>query len=132
MKVETLVVVSTPGRSIINVTSCVLEKLRGVEEGVVFVTTPHTTAGLFFGEDDPALCRDYLKVVEGLLAPLGPFEHVGGNNPNTEAHIMSAMFGAQVSFTVENTIPLIGVYQGILFLEMDGPKERKIHIRVIE
>ena len=101
-----------------------------MKAGLVHVSIPHTTAALFLAEDDQELREDFIKIATESLADLRPFKHIRKNNPNTEAHAMSSLFGTSLTVVVEDGKLQLGTFQNIMFLEMDGPKERTVNIRV--
>lgn len=117
---------------VINVTKIVQDNLSEEEDGLVIISIPHTTAAILICEDDDGLRNDFIKVCRNLLLPLGPYSHIRENNPNTSSHIFSAAFGTRISILIENGVLDLGTYQNILFLELDGPKERRINIKVLK
>jgi secondary thiamine-phosphate synthase enzyme len=116
--------------SVTNITDLVRQNLQGVREALVQVSIPHTTAAVFLAEDDAELREDYVRIATETFAAFRPFKHIRKNNPNTEAHVFSSLFGAALTITVREGAPLLGTYQNILLLEMDGPKERTVHVSV--
>lgn len=101
-----------------------------VEDGFALFYTPHTTAALILCEDDADLREDILKTAEAMFAPLRPFRHIRNDNPNTESHLFSAMAGTQVIVAIEHGRLDLGTYQNLLFIELDGPKQREIRCKV--
>ena len=131
-KVEEMITIKTEKKTqVLNVTSLIVPLVEKVKEGIVIVSIPHTTAALFLAEDDLQLRDDFIKIAENWLKELRPFTHVKSNNPNTEAHVLSALFGSQLVLVIKEGRLDIGKYQNLLFLEMDGPKERQIKIKII-
>jgi secondary thiamine-phosphate synthase enzyme len=118
-------------KQIIDVTDRVAEQVKEAGDGIAFVTIPHTTAALLLSEDDEELRRDILRVTERWLQDCGPFEHRKNNNPNTIAHVMSAFAGTSLTVGFSKGELELGTYQRILFLELDGPKNRKVHVRTL-
>jgi secondary thiamine-phosphate synthase enzyme len=116
--------------SVTNITDLVRKNLQGVREALVHVSIPHTTAALFLAEDDAELREDYIRIATETFASLRPFKHIRKNNPNTEAHAFSSLFGACLTIAVHEGALLLGTYQNILLLELDGPKERTVHVSV--
>jgi secondary thiamine-phosphate synthase enzyme len=116
---------------VLNVTEQLAGLIGDVAQGLVWFSVPHTTAALILCEDDEELRDDLVRVAERLLADLRPFKHIRKNNPNAEAHIISALAGTSVTLAVENGQLHLGRYQNLLFVEMDGPKEREIHCFVM-
>ena len=117
---------TTSARQLEDVTERMASLVAGLSNGVVLFNAPHTTVALFVSEFDEGLRDDFLKIADGLLQNLRPFAHFRNNNPNTEAHVMSAMLGTSVMLPVEGGQLKLGTYQRILFFELDGPKTRTI------
>ena len=86
--------------SVTNITDLVRKNLQGVREALVHVSIPHTTAALFLAEDDAELREDYIRIATETFASLRPFKHIRKNNPNTEAHAFSSLFGACLTIAV--------------------------------
>ena len=109
-----------------DVKNCVRES--GVKSGICLVYTPHTTAGITVNENaDPDVVTDMLTG----FASLG-FEKLGfcHSEGNSAAHLKSSIVGCSESFIVEDGKPVLGTWQGIYFCEFDGPRVRKVHVKV--
>jgi secondary thiamine-phosphate synthase enzyme len=127
--------VKTQGRvSVENVTgqvrSCV--ERSGIRDGFVLVTVPHTTCGLAVNEDEDGLRRDIIRLAGSLLTPLaGPvgFEHDHVDN-NAQAHLTAILLGHSVHLPVTKSAPVLGTWQSVFLVEMDGPRTRRLDIRV--
>ncbi len=111
----------------IDVTGLVFEGLSG--SGLYLVSCPHTTVALLLMENDEDLLRDLEQAAVRAGQALGPLRHRKNNNPNGAAHLLSAAFGTQLLLPVEDGAPGLGAYQHIVFLELDGPRERRIDLR---
>src|ERR1700751_4236250 len=101
----------------------------GVASGVCYVYVPHTTAGVIINEHfDPDVASD----VEGVLDRLGP--RAGPDRPSegeSDSHAKAALVGtSQIIFVEEGKLAL-GKWQGVFFCEFDGPRERKIWVKVM-
>jgi secondary thiamine-phosphate synthase enzyme len=116
---------------VINVTDQLRQLIAGISDGLVLLYLPHTTACLLINEDDDELRADFVKVAENWLAALKPFKHLKNDNPNTQAHVLSAFGGNQVSVAIVGGALDLGKYQNILLLEMDGPKQREIRCQIV-
>ena len=112
-----------------NITESVRQAVAG-KSGLVHVSIPHTTAAVFLAEDDAELREDYVKIATETLSGLRPFKHIRKNNPNTEAHAFSSLLGASLTLVVEDGQLQLGEFQNIMLLEMDGPKQRTVAVRV--
>jgi secondary thiamine-phosphate synthase enzyme len=100
-----------------------------VSEGLVLVYCPHTTAGITINEGaDPSVQEDILKILNQLVPAKGPYRHGEGNSP---AHIKASLIGSSVTVMIENGRLLLGRWQSLFFCEFDGPRTRKVFIKII-
>jgi len=101
----------------------------GVGEGVCFVFCPHTTAGLTLNENwDPDVQHD-IGVGLDVISPQRPeYRHGEGNSP---AHLKSSLVGASLCVMVAGGKLVLGTWQGIYLAEFDGPRRRKVLVKVI-
>lgn len=116
---------------VLNIMAQIEAAARDVGGGVLLCAIPHTTAALLVCEDDAELRADLVKVAESWLAHLEPFTHRRNDNPNAAAHVLSAFGGYQLLIPVSQGKPVLGAYQNVLLLEMDGPKQRELWVHVI-
>jgi secondary thiamine-phosphate synthase enzyme len=100
----------------------------GVSEGALLVSVPHTTAAVTVGENwDEDVTHD----VERALAKWVPdvkFDHGEGNSP---AHFLSEAIGVSCLVPIENDKPLLGRWQGVFLIELDGPRERTVRVAAL-
>lgn len=102
---------------------------EGVDNGVVIIFTPHTTAGITINEDaDPDVVIDIINEINKIIPFSDGYQHFEGNSA---AHIKSSFFGASETIIIENNELLLGRWQGIYFCEFDGPRTRKVFIKII-
>lgn len=100
-----------------------------VQEGLVVVHTPHTTAGITITENaDPDVVKDMLKALDA-ATPALPYAHAEGNSPS---HFKSILTGTSLTIPISSGDLCLGIWQGIYFCEFDGPRRRKYHIQVID
>lgn len=98
-------------------------------EGILLVFTPHTTAGVTINENaDPAVRHDIGEFFKRRIPRQDYFRHSEGNSP---AHILSSLVAASETLIIENGELLLGTWQGIFFCEFDGPRRRRVHLKVI-
>jgi secondary thiamine-phosphate synthase enzyme len=95
-------------------------------DGWLILSVPHTTAALIIGENDPEMLQDYEKVAVELPAPFEPFRHHRNDNPNAAAHVISSFAGTQLTIPVEDGRLVLGKWQRLIFIELDGPKSRTL------
>jgi secondary thiamine-phosphate synthase enzyme len=101
----------------------------GVDEGLCCVYVPHATAAIVIHEnDDPNLCPDLLDALDKLV-PEGVWRHdrVDGNGA---AHIKSAILGPSETIPVRDSRLLLGTWQAIMLVELDGPRQRRVVVTV--
>jgi secondary thiamine-phosphate synthase enzyme len=100
----------------------------GVKDGVCHLFVPHTTAGLTLNENwDPDVRGDLVRAL-GALVPDVPFHHGEGNSP---AHLLSTLTGASQTLMVRKSHLVLGSWQGVYLAEFDGPRRRRVLIKVV-
>lgn len=97
-------------------------------DGLLLVSVEHTTAALFLGESGSEMFADYERVASGLVEAYGPFEHERWNPGNAQSHVLSSFIGTQRLLPVTEGRLDLGTWQRLIFLELDGPRQRSIAI----
>lgn len=102
----------------------------GVESGVVFVYIPHTTAAVTINENaDPDVVRDFTKEIDKIVPWEDNYRHMEGNSA---AHLKASMMGFSEMLIIEKGKLLLGTWQGVYFLEYDGPRTRTVYVKILE
>ncbi|PYQ11618.1 MAG: hypothetical protein DMH00_07725 [Acidobacteria bacterium] len=120
---------------IVNVTAKVrgtCEKL-GVSQGVLVVSIRHTTCAVCVNEDEAGLRHDFERLGESLLSPFRG-EHGYRHDridDNAQAHLTSVLLGNSITLPLADGQPLLGTWQSILLLEMDGPRPRTLDLTLL-
>jgi len=105
-------------------------KESGVKSGICVVFIPHTTAGITINENaDPDVIRDFLREMNEIVPLQDDYLHSEGNSA---AHIKSSMVGFSQTMIIEEGRLLLGTWQGVYLMEFDGPRIRKVHVKIIE
>jgi secondary thiamine-phosphate synthase enzyme len=100
-----------------------------VQDGIVHIFCPHTTAGLTINENaDPSVCQDILETLEKLVPWRAAYRHTEGN---AAAHVKSSLMGHSLLVPVENGRLALGTWQGIFLCEFDGPRSRRVWVQVL-
>ncbi len=100
-----------------------------LDDGVVYVFCPHTTAGLTLNENwDPDVKQDVLLTMEDVAPPDSRHKHGEGNSP---AHVKTSLFGSSATVFVEGGRLQLGRWQGVYFAEFDGPRRRQVWLKVL-
>lgn len=115
----------------VNITNLLRKSIADstVADGIAVVFCPHTTAGITINENaDPDVVRDILVTLDKTYPEKGDYQHVEGNS---HAHIKASLMGTSVTIIIQDGAPLLGTWQGVYFCEFDGPRNRKVHIKII-
>jgi secondary thiamine-phosphate synthase enzyme len=100
---------------------------RQVMEGMAIVYVPHTTAAVTINENYDADVKEKLS----RLIPSSEtfYNHDEGNS---DSHVKSALVGNSVTLLIEGGKVLLGPWQGVYFCEFDGPRERRVLVKIVE
>jgi secondary thiamine-phosphate synthase enzyme len=129
--IHTLSVRTAHRTEMVDITGQIQELVRdsGVEEGVCHIFEAHTTAGLTINENaDPSVQSDILMVLNKIISDKEAYRHLEGNSP---AHLKASLMGPQLTVLVSHGNLLLGTWQGIFLCEFDGPRTRKVHIKIM-
>jgi secondary thiamine-phosphate synthase enzyme len=100
-----------------------------ITDGLCMVYVPHTTAAVTINESaDPSVRSDMLSVLNTMVPWDAGYRHMEGNSA---AHIKTTLVGASELIAIEDHRLVLGTWQGIFFCEFDGPRTRKIHIKLM-
>ncbi|MCG3162428.1 MAG: hypothetical protein JMDDDDMK_03682 [Acidobacteria bacterium] len=111
-------------------------KQTPIRDGIVQISSLHTTAGLMMNEVQGALLSDVTNMFEQIIPSAVYYKH---NDPvlsdcdrrNADAHLRAVVVGHSVSIPIIDGKLKIGTWQNVLLTEFDGPNNRKIHIQVM-
>lgn len=123
----TIALESRAREQLLDITDEVRKLVGSVRSGVIWLHCPHTTAALTIQENtDPALRKDYLEHLAKLVPQPG-FRHDEGN---ADAHIKSSLIGTTQPVLIDEGELVLGRWQAIYFVELDGPRHRQVLARV--
>jgi secondary thiamine-phosphate synthase enzyme len=128
---ETIQVKTSSRLQFVDITSKVKEAISktGIRDGVAVVYVAHTTAGVTINEAaDPSVVQDIQDKLAQLIPYHGSYKHSEGNS---DAHIKTSLMGSSVHLIVSGGSPVLGTWQGVFFCEFDGPRNRKVFIKVL-
>ncbi|MEG3070787.1 MAG: YjbQ family protein [Peptococcaceae bacterium] len=129
-KISTLDINTTARMQLLDITSRVenIVAASGVGEGTVRLFTLHTTAGLTINENaDPDVARDILMELDKVVPLKDGYRHAEGNSA---AHIKSSLVGVSLAVFINGGRLVLGTWQGLYFCEFDGPRQRKVLVKV--
>ncbi len=101
----------------------------GIQDGVVTIFNPHTTGAVTINEGaDPDVKTDILNILRKQFPESPQYLHSEGNS---DAHIKSSLIGSDRTIIIENGELKLGTWQKLFFCEFDGPRRRKIWVKII-
>lgn len=115
---------------LVNITSKVASALAELDPAATLchIYVPHTTAAVVVNEAaDPDVATDLAAAYQAMI-PKIPFAHAEGNS---DSHLMATLLGDSVTIPVENGRLKLGIWQGIFFVELDGPRTRRVWVSVV-
>lgn len=116
---------------LVNITAEVKDLVRAtnISNGLCYLAVLHTTAGITVNEGaDPAVQRDIAFFLNKLVPQDPYFTHSEGNS---DAHIKSSLVGTSLTLIIDNARLVLGTWQAVYLCEFDGPRERKIALKIV-
>jgi secondary thiamine-phosphate synthase enzyme len=124
--------VRTPANAcLVDITSQIARLVSGseIKEGLCCVFVPHTTAAITINENaDPTVQSDIIREMDKVVPWEDHYEHAEGN---AAAHIKASIFGSSETIIVDEGRLQLGTWQGIYLAEFDGPRTRKVWVKII-
>ena len=100
-----------------------------VKNGVCYLFVPHTTAGITINENaDPSVRQDILRELDKVIPFEDNYSHGEGN---AAAHIKASLVGSSATIFIEGGGLVLGTWQGIYLCEFDGPRARKVLMKIV-
>src|SRR5881409_400952 len=128
---QTLTVKTDRRTQLLDVTAQVQKAVLAtpIARGTCYLYVPHTTAAITINEcADPDVARDIEGALDRLVPATGPYRHSEGNS---DSHVKSVLVGASQVIHVEGGKLVLGRWQGVFFCEFDGPRDRRLQIKVV-
>jgi secondary thiamine-phosphate synthase enzyme len=120
-----------------------LERLvaeSGIRSGIVNVQSLHTTTAVVVNEHEPLLLTDFQDLLEAAAPVRGPYRHddttartvnvTDAERPNGHAHCRALLLPSSVCLNVTSGRLVLGQWQRVFFVELDGSRERQISVLV--
>jgi secondary thiamine-phosphate synthase enzyme len=130
---KTMITIKTKAKTeLIDITSEIQQLVRsqGFADGLCLLYVPHTTAAVTINESaDPSVRSDILMVLNKIVPWEAGYRHLEGNSP---AHVKATLVGTSEIIAIESGSLVLGTWQGIFFCEFDGPRSRKLHVRLFK
>lgn len=128
MKPITITVATKKKDQVVDITETIETHLRNRQEtdGVCVVFAAHTTCALTTADLDPGTDQDLLNALRHLLPQLS-YRHP--HDPfHAPDHLLSSLIGPSVAIPYQNRKLLLGTWQRVILVELDGPRQRTLHI----
>ncbi|MCX9010192.1 MAG: secondary thiamine-phosphate synthase enzyme YjbQ [Candidatus Methanoperedens sp.] len=118
---------------LVDITDRVRAKIKesGITDGICVISTRHTTGSIIINENERGLRADILDILEALVPANKNYAHNQIDN-NGDSHLRAVLLGASEIVPVENGHPVLGTWQSIFFVELDGPRTRSVNVKIIE
>lgn len=129
---KTLSVKTSSREEFIDITDEVEKAVResGIKNGLCYLYVPHTTAGITINEGaDPSVKKDIINTLKKIAPYNAGYLHMEGN---ADSHIKTTLVGSSVNIFIENGNLILGQWQSIFFCEFDGPRTRKIYLKILK
>ena len=99
------------------------------QAGICHLYVPHTTAAITINEHaDPDVAHDVEGIFDRLIPHRGPYKHSEGNS---DSHMKAILVGATQTIFIESSKLVLGRWQGIFFCEFDGPRDRRLFVKIL-
>jgi len=129
-KTNTIRIKTTKKEELIDITDDLKKFAERVENGsVLFVYTPHTTAGITINES-AGIEQDVIEALSKIVPEQNEYKHNKIDN-NAAAHIKSSLIGCSKIIPIKNRKLELGTWQRVFFCEFDGPREREIILMLL-
>jgi len=123
---------------LINITKDLNEVVRkhGMKAGMLLVQSLHTTTAVFINEFQQALLDDIKSFLERLVGRIEYWRHNDPklsecNRQNADSHLRAMVLGHTLSVPVRDGEVALGYWQSVILAELDGPRDRSIHVQVL-
>jgi secondary thiamine-phosphate synthase enzyme len=104
-----------------------------LKEGILLLSVRHTTCALALNENERGLVQDMKRLAATILDPLraaGGFRH-DEIDDNAQAHLTSVVLGPSLTLPLAGGAPVLGTWQSVLLVEMDGPRSRTVDLTIV-
>ncbi|MCE8423992.1 MAG: YjbQ family protein [Candidatus Methanoperedens sp.] len=124
---------TTTQTELIDITDRVRSRIleSGIKDGICVITTRHTTSSIIINENERGLRNDILDMLETLVPRNKNYAHDLIDN-NAHSHLRAVLLGMNAMVPIEDGHPVLGTWQSIFFVELDGPRNRTINIKILE
>ncbi len=132
-RVRIMDIQTTTQTELIDITDRVRAAVResGIKDGICVISTRHSTGSIIINENERGLRNDILDLLENLIPENKSYAHNQIDN-NAHAHLRAVLLGMSETVPIEDGHPVLGTWQSIFFVELDGPRKRTVNIKIVE
>ncbi|HII84688.1 MAG TPA: YjbQ family protein [Methanobacterium subterraneum] len=105
-------------------------KNSGVKDGLLNIYSRHSTSAVVINENETGLVNDFQLALQKLVPEGAGYQHDRIDN-NADSHIRGFLIGGSQTIPFENGRMMLGTWQSIFFVELDGPRQRKLTVTVM-
>ncbi len=131
MKEKTITVRTSQHQEILLITDQLQRTLADLTsgDGICTIVVPHTTCAISVNENaDPDVPSDIIRALRSMIPGI-EFRHSEGNS---DAHLLTTVIGTSLSWPYRKGELVLGTWQGLYLIELDGPRSRKVTVFVNE
>jgi secondary thiamine-phosphate synthase enzyme len=132
---QTVAICTGLGDTLTDITDQVraIVKESGVQSGVCHLVVPHTTAAVTINSGlDPSTPEDIVDDVRRLVPTRTDFHHIVDTPSDAAAHVKASLIGNSETVLIEDGDLVFGHSQSLLFFDFDGPRQRRVMVKIIE
>ena len=117
---------------IVDITDRIVEEIgrAGIQKGIAVIYSLHTTTAVVLNEGERGLLEDLELMLEKLIPRGAGYRH-DAIDSNADAHLRATLLGNSIVVPVSNGRPVLGTWQRVLFVELDGPRSRRVNVTVV-
>ncbi len=106
-------------------------KESGIKDGICIISTRHTTSSIIINENERGLRGDILDMLETLIPENKSYTHNRIDN-NADSHLRAALLGNSAVLPIEDGHLVLGTWQSVFFVELDGPRNRSVNVKIMK
>src|SRR3989304_5854045 len=103
----------------------------GLKDGICVISTRHTTSSIIVNENERGLRTDILDMLKEIVPENKSYAHNSIDN-NADSHLRAALLGMSETIPIEDGHIVLGTWQSIFFVELDGPRDRSVNVTIIK
>ncbi len=115
-------------RQIMDITSQVAAAIADAGDGLACVSVPHCTCAVYVNENESGLVQDTLALIDKLSQGAWRHDRI---DSNADAHLAATLIGNAVCLPIQSGKLVLGTWQRVMLVELDGPRRRTVHVTVV-